>query len=530
MIYTRQSLNGMVSAPHHLAAEAGAEVLRNGGNAIEAIVSAAAAIAVVYPHMNSIGGDGFWLISEPGGTVHAIEACGPAAALASPEFYKENGLSVIPDRGPKAALTVAGTISGWEKALIIAKQHGGKVPLDSLLAPAIQHARNGVAITKGQEEITTEKLPGLKDVPGFAENYLNSDSTIPREGNVFKQPRLADSLEQLSKQGLNDFYRGDLARSFAVDLEKQGSPLRLSDLEEYQAKEVTPLVGDFNCGKIFNIPPPTQGISSLVILGLFEKLNIKDAETFDHIHGLVEATKQAFILRNQYVCDPDFMTEDPNSWLTENYLNSLVHQIDQSTALPWPHVSTSGDTIWMGCADSDGRVVSFIQSIYWEYGSGLVTDGTGIVWQNRGTSFSLDPNNPNFLCPGKRPFHTLNPALAHLKDGRVLAYGTMGGEGQPQTQAAIFTRHVLFGQPLQDAVTAPRWLLGRTWGNETTSLKLENRFDPRLIDQLSGAGHDLEILEPFTSVMGHAGAVSVIPSGVIQGASDPRSDGSAVAL
>ena len=230
------------------------------------------------------------------------------------------------------------------------------------------------------------------------------------------------------------------------------------------------------------------------------------------------------------MCDPDFMTEDPNSWLTENYLNSLVHQIDQSTALPWPHVSTSSDTIWMGCADSDGRVVSFIQSIYWEYGSGLVTDGTGIVWQNRGTSFSLDPNNPNFLCPGKRPFHTLNPALAHLKDGRVLAYGTMGGEGQPQTQAAIFTRHVLFGQPLQDAVTAPRWLLGRTWGNETTSLKLENRFDPRLIDQLSGAGHDLEILEPFTSVMGHAGAVSVIPSGVIQGASDPRSDGSAVAL
>jgi gamma-glutamyltranspeptidase len=530
MNYTRRGLNGMVSAPHHLAAEAGADVLRNGGNAVEAMVSAAAAIAVVYPHMNSIGGDGFWLISEPGKPVRAIEACGPAASLATPEFYKDNGLSTIPDRGPKAALTVAGTISGWEKALELAKHYGGKVPLEALLAPAIQHARIGIAVTQGQEQITEEKLQGLKDVPGFSENYLNSDSTVPKEGDVFKQPNLANSLEQLSKRGLNDFYRGDLARSLAADLEKQGSPLRLSDLEAFNAKEVAPLVGDFGCGKIFNMPPPTQGISSLMILGLFEKLGVKDAETFDHIHGLVEATKQAFILRNRYVCDPAYMTEDPNSWLSQSYLSSLRNKIDRSSAMPWPHVPKPGDTIWMGCADNEGRVVSFIQSIYWEYGSGLVADGTGIVWQNRGTSFSLEQSSPNSLRPGKRPFHTLNPALTHLKDGRVLAYGTMGGEGQPQTQAAIFTRHVLFGQPLQEAVTAPRWLLGRTWGEETTSLKLESRFDPALIDRLQKAGHDVEVLEPFSSVMGHAGAVCVSPSGVIQGASDPRSDGSAVAL
>ena len=197
---------------------------------------------------------------------------------------------------------------------------------------------------------------------------------------------------------------------------------------------------------------------------------------------------------------------------------------------PWPHVPKPGDTIWMGAADHSGRVVSFIQSTYWEYGSGVMANDSGIVWQNRGMSFSLDANHPNTLEPGKRPFHTLNPALAQLNDGRTMAYGTMGGEGQPQTQSAIFSRHVMFGTPLQEAITAPRWLLGRTWGDDTTSLKLENRFDERLIDRLISAGHDVEVLPDFTSTMGHAGAVSVSSDGRYEGANDPRSDGAAIAL
>jgi gamma-glutamyltranspeptidase/glutathione hydrolase len=185
----------------------------------------------------------------------------------------------------------------------------------------------------------------------------------------------------------------------------------------------------------------------------------------------------------------------------------------------------------MGAADANGLVVSYIQSIYWEFGSGVVLPATGILMQNRGASFSLDPKALNALAPGRRPFHTLNPALAALKDGRVIAYGTMGGDGQPQTQATVFTRHVNFGQPLERALEAPRWLLGRTWGSTHTSLRLERRFDEKLIDRLMSAGHDVEVLgEDFSDTMGHAGAVILHPGGTLEGGHDPRADGGAAGL
>ena len=527
MIYTKYGLKGMFTAPHHLAAEAGADILRNGGNAVEAMVAAAATIAVVYPHMNSIGGDGFWLISEPGKPVRAIEACGRAAENATLNFYEEHKKDAIPARGPLAALTVAGAVSGWHKALEIA---GCQLPLDTLLAAAIDHARNGIVVTKGQADLTVNKWPELGVVKGFAENYVPDGIDKFGEGTVLKQIELANSLDQLSREGLEDFYKGDLARALASGLQAVGSPLSLADFEKYQAREVTPLTGDFQCGRIYNTPPPTQGISSLMILGLFEKLGVKNIDSFEHHHGLIEAVKQAFILRNAHVGDPDYMSINAQDWLQAEYLDVLRSNIDFRQALKWPYDTKPGDTIWMGCADKDGRVVSFIQSIYWEYGSGVVVGDTGIVWQNRGTSFTLDKGQPNSLCPGRRPFHTLNPALARLNDGKTLAYGAMGGEGQPQTQAILFSRHVLLGQPLQEAITAPRWLLGRTWGEATTTLKLENRFDGSLIEKLSRAGHEIEIVDDFTSLMGHAGAVSVSLNGIYEGAGDPRSDGCAVGI
>ena len=197
--------------------------------------------------------------------------------------------------------------------------------------------------------------------------------------------------------------------------------------------------------------------------------------------------------------------------------------------MPWPHVAKPGDTIWMGAVDANGVAVSYIQSIFWEFGSGVVVPETGVLFQNRGASFTLH-DGPNQLGPGRLPFHTLNPALAKLKDGSVLTYGTMGGEGQPQTQSAIFTRNVMFGQDLQDAITKPRWLLGKTWGDETTSLKLENRFDPALIDQLEKAGHVVELVGPYEDIMGHAGGIRLQSNGVMEGATDPRADGAVAAL
>ncbi len=525
MLYPLTCRGGMVSAPHHLAAQAGAAILRDGGNAVEAMVAAAAAIAAVYPHMNSIGGDGFWLIAEPGKEPVAVRACGGAAALATPGFYADHGDTAIPTRGGRAALTVAGAIGGWAQALAVAEPWGNALPLDTLLAAGIRHAKEGVPVTRSQAALTAAKWPELKDVSGFADTF--APHGLPKTGDTLTYPRLATTLDQLARSGLDDFYRGELARSIAADLEAVGSPLRLADLQGFHAERVAPLSITTSVGRIYNHPPPTQGVSSLAIIGLFDRLGVREAETFEHLHGLVEASKRAFLWRNAHVGDPHAMAtrgDDPAAFLTDASLDKQAAAIDGAHAAAWPQLAVPGDTIWMGAADAQGRVVSYIQSIYWEFGSGVVLKQSGINWQNRGASLTLTPG-PNELAPGRMPFHTLNPALARLDDGRTLAYGTMGGEGQPQTQAAIFTRHVLFGQNLQQAVTAPRWLLGRTWGDDSTNLKLESRFDPALVDALIAAGHDVELLGPYEDTMGHAGAVSVHADGLIEGACDPRADG-----
>jgi gamma-glutamyltranspeptidase/glutathione hydrolase len=247
------------------------------------------------------------------------------------------------------------------------------------------------------------------------------------------------------------------------------------------------------------------------------------------VHGLVEATKQAFIIRDRHITDPDRMTVEPSAFLTPATLDSLAADVDSARAMPWPHTAKKGDTVWLGAIDGEGRAVSFIQSVYWEFGSGLVLPRSGIVWQNRGTSFSLDPAHLNTLEPYRRPFHTIQPAIAVLNDGRVMPWGTMGGEGQPQTKAAVFTRAIRYGQDLQQAISAPRWLLGRTWGTSVMNLRIENRFDPAVIDALKRAGHDIEVIGPYDEVMGHAGALilhrSGARAGTIEGAADPRSDG-----
>jgi gamma-glutamyltranspeptidase/glutathione hydrolase len=529
MLYSKTCIGGMVTAPHHLAAQAGAAVLREGGNAVEAMVAAAAAIAVVYPHMNGIGGDGFWVISEPGCEPVAIQACGQSAALATKDFYAQHGDAAIPTRGPRAALTVAGAVGGWAAALEAVKDWGGgkRLPLPRLLADAIHHARAGVPVTRSQVELTHDKWKELKDQPGFAATYAAQGA--PSLGDILKQPALAATLSRLATAGLDDFYRGELAQQFAAGLEQAGSPLRAADLAAYRAQVVKPLMVQMQSGRIYNLPPPTQGVSALMILGLFDRLGVKQADGFEHIHGLVEATKRAFILRNKHVTDRAHMSVDAADWLTPEALDREAAQIDMQRAAPWPHVPKPGDTIWMGAADAQGRVVSYIQSIFWEFGSGVIAGDTGVVWQNRGASFTLD-DGANQLQPGKLPFHTLNPSLARLNDGRTLAYGTMGGEGQPQTQAAVFSRHILFGQNMQAAVSAPRWLLGRTWGTVSTNLKLEGRIPADVVDALRHAGHDVEVVADYTDMMGHAGAVCVHPNGLIEGATDPRADGICAAV
>lgn len=527
-------MGGAVTAPHHLAAQSGVAVLRDGGSAVEAMVAAAATIAVVYPHMNSLGGDGVWLVRRPGEEPVAILACGRAGNRATPDLYRAHGLAAVPPRGALAALTVAGAVSGWAAALELAGAwRRATLPLARLTGDAVDYAENGVLVSAGMARDIRDKIAELRDVAGFAEAFLLPDGEeqdLPEEGFRLRQPRIAATLRHLTAAGLDDFYRGDLAAAIAGDLERVGAPLGADDLAAHRAISTQPLRLPLPGMTLFNTPPPTQGLASLLILGIFARLGVGEAEGFAHVHGLIEATKHAFRLRDRYVCDPDCLTIAPQALLGPDLLGREAAAIDRQHAATWPEPAAPGDTVWLGAIDREGIAVSYIQSIYWEFGSGVVLPETGILWQNRGASFSLDPAAVNTLQPGRLPFHTLNPALALLDDGRTTVYGTMGGDGQPQTQAALFTRYACFGQDLQEAIAAPRWLLGRTWGSTRTNLRLEGRFDPELVAALAAAGHDVEVVEPFAQIMGHAGAVVRHPDGRLAAATDPRSDGAAAGL
>ena len=399
--------------------------------------------------------------------------------------------------------------------------------LGRLMEEAIHHAEAGVPVTQSQHNNTSKKWQELCDLPGFAATFAPAGA-VPEPGALLRQPRLAASLTALAENGLDDFYRGELGRRIAADLARVGSPVTAEDLAAYRAERVAPLVLETSVGKVYNHPPPTQGLAALMIIGLFDQLDIAEPETFDYVHCLVEATKIAATLRDDLVTDPARMRVDVQSLLTPAGLAGRAGEIDRERAAPWPREAAKGDTIWMGAVDASGLAVSFIQSIYWDFGSGVVLEESGILWQNRGASFQLAPGTLRELGPGRLPFHTLNPAAARLNDGRAMVFGCMGGEGQPQTNAAIFSRIALYGQEPQAALTAPRWLLGKTWGEDANNLKLEKRFDPAIVAALRAAGHDVALVDDFSDEMGHGGAIVLGPDGVMAGAGDPRSDGGAV--
>ncbi len=517
---------GIAVAPHSLASQSALAVLREGGNAIEAMVAAAATIAVVYPHMNGIGGDSFWLMSlagGPGRKVIGVEGCGAAASKARRDHYSDQ----IPFRGASSALTVAGTLSAWERSLAISREHlGGRIPLSRLLADAIDYARNGTPVTASQHRNTLSKLDELAVVPGFSETFLHNGE-VPETGALFFQPRMAATFEQLARAGLQDFYVGDLARSLAADLQALDSPLRFSDFECHTAVDRTPLMLKHSHGRVYNMPPPTQGMVSLMILGLMDRLEGAKSGHLgaDYVHAAVESVKLAFRIRDAHITDPKFMNVDPADYLEPSALDEMAAGIDMRKAAPWGPGKGPADTVWLGVIDAQGNAVSMIQSIYHEFGSGIVLPGTGVNWQNRGASFSLEHGHINMLEPGKKPFHTLNPALALLHDGRTMVYGNMGGDGQPQSQSAVFTRTVVHGMNPQDAVSAPRWLLGRTWGQPSETLKLERRFPDQTVADLRSRGHEVELLDDFDEACGHASCAVRHASGSMEGGSDPRSDG-----
>ena len=508
------------TAPHHEAAKVGLDILQAGGTASEAMVAAAAMVSVQYPHMNSIGGDSFWLICEKDKAPVAIDGCGAAAEKATISHYQTLGAE-LPESGGKAAITVAGTVSAWDEAL---KMNASGLSLERLLTPAIHAARGGIEVTQSLQDASEKTFERLHSLDSFCALFLKEGHTLSK-GDTVRNPCLADTFEQLAVRGLDDFYRGELAKTIAEDLKTLGSPLSLADLQSHHASVGMLLSVDTNKACLYNHDAPTQGLASLLILAIYDRLADKVKNEADHVHLLVEATKQAFIIRDKEIVDPEHLVNPLQSWLADSVVESLAQNIDMSVAKPWPHIAKPGDTVWMGATDQYGTMVSFIQSVYWEFGSGAVLPGTGIVWNNRAKSFSLDPAHSNCLKPGKKPFHTLNPAYAEFKDGRRMVYGTMGGEGQPQTQACLYSRFVYQNKTLTQSIAEPRWLLGRTWGDDTSQLRLENQLFKALGDELTQRGHEITSVPDNNELMGHAGAVVLTQDGDAIAASDPRSDG-----
>jgi gamma-glutamyltranspeptidase len=522
---TIASKNIAFTAPHYAASQVGQNILLQGGTAIEAIVAAAASISVVYPHMSSLGGDGFWLISEPGKAPIGIDASGPAAHRADLNYYA--GQNHIESHGPRACLNMAGVVAGWKKALDMSHSWQSALELDQLLSPAIGQAEWGIEVTQSLQNASEKTFDELHKLEHF-EQFLIKGKSL-RKGKILKLPKIAQTLQTLANNGLDDFYHGDIAKMLAEDLATVGAPMQLSDFETYQAQQVKPLSVNTSVGKLYNLPAPTQGIASLIILALFDKVQHQAKTEAEFIHLLVECTKQAFLVRDAVLTDPSHLAKPLEHYLQEENLNQLAKKVQLKKALPWPHIGKLGDTVWMAACDHEGRMVSYIQSIYWEFGSGIVSPQTGIVWNNRGSSFSLESGHINQLKPGLKPFHTLNPAFAELKDGTRLSYGTMGGEGQPQTQAAIFSRYVYRQQTLPQAIAESRWLLGRTWGDNSHNLKIEDDIPQEVIQELATKGHEVASVAACNELMGHAGAIVLRPDNSVAAATDPRSDGKAFA-
>jgi gamma-glutamyltranspeptidase/glutathione hydrolase len=427
--------------------------------------------------------------------------------------------------GPDAALTVAGAVAGWGLGLELARALGGQLPLDMLLSDAVAAAREGYAVSRS--EIRAGLETDLLAAPHFSATFLGDDGKPAAAGSIRRQPRLADTLERLAHAGLMDFYRGDVGREIALDLERLGSPILRRDIETYRARVVNPLSVRLRQAEIFALPPPTQGLTALATLGIADRSGASSGGNADDYHRMIEAWKRAVAATAPFITDPREIEGDPADLLASHFLEHEALQIDRRRAATFsPPPDRAGGGIWLGCIDKDGLAVSYAQSVYGTFGSGCVLPATGVHWHNRGAAFSLGPRSRNPLEPGGRPPHALNPALAVLADNRVLAFGSVGTE----IQAQIYSHYDDLGTSLADAVDAPRWKV--TPGSEGAVLRVEERFDPGLLRALRQRGHEVEeIGSDYADEMGQAGMiVKHARNGRVEAIHDPRGDGAAMGL
>jgi gamma-glutamyltranspeptidase len=509
----------MVTCPHSLASTAGVDVLRAGGSAVDAAIAAAATLGVVYPHMCGIGGDAFWLIYEARGRkVAYLEGGGRAAASATLDRFA--GQAEIPFRGIlPATVTTPGSVASFCEA----HARYGKLPLARDLESAIHYARDGFPVTAKLSRWIAETAAELDDA---------SKAIFLRDGKTLTNPNLARTLEAIAHQGRAGFYEGEVARELAALKGFFGE----ADLAAQAATWGEPIRGTYRGVTICETPAPTQGFTVLEMLNLVEPLELRDKPFLgpDHVHLLVQAKQIAYHDRDRWLADPRFAAVPLSTLISKKYAEKRRTLIDPERALPWDKVpsegSLKGDTVYVAAVDAEGNAASLIFSLYGVFGSGVTCGATGVVLQNRGAYFSLDPKHPNRLEPGKVPLHTLIASLAFKDEKLWAALGCMGADGQPQIHLQAYVAMIDFGRDIQEAVAGPRWLSGRfALGEARDTLHIEARFPRETIDELARRGHPLDRWGEWNELAGHAHGITIDPqSGLRCGGFDPRSDGAAI--
>jgi gamma-glutamyltranspeptidase/glutathione hydrolase len=524
--------HGLIATSQPLASAAGLRVLQDGGNAIDAAVTAAAVLSVVEPTMNGIGGDLFALVYDPKTRqVRALNASGRAAAAATPAELARRGLKTMPYRG-ELSVSVPGVVDGWSELLT---KYGTRT-LERALAPAIGYARDGYAVSEIIATQWTEAEPVLARDPAAASTFL-PDGHAPAPGDVFRNPRLAASLERIAQGGRDAFYRGPIAKAIAEDMRHRKGLLAEADFAAHTSNWVDPVSTSYRGYDVLEFPPNTQGAVALEMLNILEGFDLRSLghNTAAYLHLLVEAKRIAFADRDAWLADPASVPPAAlEKMLSKTYAAERRREIDPQkrsadykplaiggrSRAPVEPPQAHGDTIYMTVVDGNGLAVSLIQSIFETFGAGIVAGDTGIALHNRGSLFSLEPGHPNVLAPGKRPFHTLVPAMVMKESKPWLSFGVMGGDMQPQGHVQVLLNLIDFGMNVQEAGEAPRFR------HAAAGLALESAISAEARAGLERRGH---LLITSTGVFGGYQGILIDPkTGVLMGGSDPRKDGLAI--
>ncbi len=527
------STEGMVAASHPLAAQIGIDILKKGGNAVDAAIAVNAALGLMEPTGSGIGGDLFAIVwDSKTGKLHGLNASGYSPAALNLDILKKKDLKRMPFYGP-IPWTIPGCVSGWFSL----HEKFGKLKFRELLAPAIKYAENGFPLTELIAYYWKTSVDRFKDYKNFQSTYA-TDGKSPVKGEIFRNPDLARTYRLIAKKGRDAYYKGEIAKRIVEYSKKVGGYFSLSDFDEFRSEWVEPMGVEFMGHELWELPPNGQGLAALQILKMLKGFDLKNMghNSAEYLHTLIEMKKIVYEDRAKFYADPAFSRIDYNTFLTDKYTAERLRLFNKNKASRILKVNSAppekGDTIYLTVVDKDRNVVSLIQSNYFGFGSGMVPDGLGFCIQDRGSLFSLDENHYNVFEPRKRPFHTIIPAMVTKNGKPVFTFGVMGGSMQPQGHVQVLLNILVFGMNIQEAGDAARFRHGGSSQPDSGVMRdggtvfLESGVLPEVIRDLISLGH--RVSNTRGGYGGYQGIWIDWEKGVLFGGSESRKDGAAI--